>query len=45
MVFVVGGASDLLSPLEDATKGRFRVVRLAGVEPQLVNAALMAQMG
>ncbi len=45
MVYIVGGASDMLAPLEEATKGRFKVVRLPGVEPQLVNAALMAQMG
>lgn len=45
MVFIVGGACDLLTPMEKATGGRFRVVRLANVEPQMVNAALMAQLG
>ncbi|MFH7241822.1 MAG: hypothetical protein ACHWZW_03125 [Spirulina sp.] len=45
MVYIVGGASGLLAPLEKATGGRFQVVRLPGIEPQLINAVLMAQMG
>lgn len=42
MVFIVGGACELLLPLEEATKGRFKVVRLSNTEPQMVNAVLMS---
>jgi hypothetical protein len=41
MVFITGGASDLLEPMERATKGRFKIVRLEHTQPQMVNAALM----
>lgn len=44
MVFIVGGACDLLAPMEAATKGRFKVVRLPYTEAQLTNAQLMTLM-
>jgi hypothetical protein len=44
MVFIVGGAADLLAPLENATGGRFKVVRLPQTAPQMVNAVLMSYL-
>jgi len=45
MVFITGGASDLLLPMEKATKGRFKILRLEHTQPQMINAALMAYLG
>ncbi|MEM9149063.1 MAG: ParM/StbA family protein [Cyanobacteria bacterium P01_F01_bin.3] len=45
MVYIVGGASPLLKPLEKAFGGRFEVLQIPGVEdPQVVNAFLLSQM-
>lgn len=45
MVFIVGGASPLLKPLEDAFGDRFKVLTIDGIsDPQVVNAYLLSQM-
>ncbi len=45
MVFITGGACELLAPMEAATGGRYRIVRLEYTEPQMTNAALLSAMG
>ena len=42
MVFIVGGASPLLKPIEKATGGRFKVLEVDGIDHQVINAYLLS---